>query len=260
MKGTSDAIIESKHELYDVLVTLPAPTFTNVYPTKRDGTHKDYALSDLAIFPEIKSSSPPIRTKYNTADFARFRILWRIFSAAQHAGVLPAEDSTLLDSRLSDMLAVEKKDITSTIGAMMVGGWFWWYGRDTDRMDSCGRSTLKGPTSQACTATSWQRIFAGATSSPRTRPRRKHKRTNTAPEELPMEAEEQQALLLGSNDTPDLVAEERDAVEINNSDLFNVIAAHTSNMSIPSTADEATDNQKSTVSGGVEKLEVALIG
>ncbi|KAG0193280.1 hypothetical protein DFQ28_005723 [Apophysomyces sp. BC1034] len=261
--GTPDAIFESKSDLYDVLVTLPAPSFTNVYPagvsdshSKKD-TNKDFALSNLRICPEVKSNCQSIHPKYNTADFARFRILWRIFSAAQNAGVLPAEDNNPLDTRLSDMLAVEQKDMKSTIGAMMVGGWFWWYGRDTDRMSACGKSVLNGSTSQACTATSWQRIFAGATSTRHPRSRRKHRKRSVAPEQVPMDPEEQQALLLGSNDTPNLVAEEQDAIEIDNTDLLNVVAGHTSNESLPS-AD--ADDQNTTVSSTSEKLEVALIG
>ncbi|KAG0182624.1 hypothetical protein DFQ29_003177 [Apophysomyces sp. BC1021] len=256
---TPDAIFESKSDLYDVLVTLPAPSFTNVYPagvsdshSKKD-TNKDFALSNLRICPEVKSNCQSIHPKYNTADFARFRILWRIFSAAQNAGVLPAEDNNPLDTRLSDMLAVEQKDMKSTIGAMMVGGWFWWYGRDTDRMSACGKSVLNGSTSQACTATSWQRIFAGATSTRHPRSRRKHRKRSVAPEQVPMDPEEQQALLLGSNDTPNLVAEEQDAIEIDNTDLLNVVAGHTSNESLPS-AD--ADDQNTTVSSTSEKLEI----
>ncbi|KAF7732013.1 hypothetical protein EC973_007118 [Apophysomyces ossiformis] len=261
--GTADAIFESKNDLYDVLVTLPAPTFSNVHSAtdttdlhNNMNTDKHFPLSSLHICPQVRSDCRSICPKYNTADFARFRILWRIFSAAQQAGVLPSEENNPLDTTLSDILSGEQKDIKGTIGAMMMGGWFWWYGQEADRTNASGKSVLNGSTSQACTTTSWQRIFAGATSTRRSRPRRKQKRRNMAPEEMPMDPEEQQALLLGSHDTSDLIAEEQDAIEINNNDLFNVVAARSSNTSLSS----AQPAKQQVSSGAIEKLQVALIG
>lgn len=138
--GTPDSIFQMKSDLYDILVTLPAPSFhhtiikgssarASATTSKKSTQH--IALSDLSCHQQPHFKSTVISTRHNAADFTRFRIMWKLF----HKRPFEAKN--------------EPTDIASTASALLTGVCYWLY----EEQD---------PTSTAAAPSSWQDLFAGS--------------------------------------------------------------------------------------------------
>ncbi|RUP46056.1 hypothetical protein BC936DRAFT_147409 [Jimgerdemannia flammicorona] len=165
--GTPDRIFAHKNNIYDLFVTIPSSYCTSpteeaiVTPPAIASKPSSILLSPLVSHPEfisppappptnaststLATSTRPARvrttpTKYNTTDLRRYRILRRLLidssAAAQPRLVTsrrssfsnafsPPPDDTDADNNTEDQDA-----LTDTMRKMVLGGWFWWYGRD----------------------------------------------------------------------------------------------------------------------------------
>ncbi|KAK4520755.1 uncharacterized protein ATC70_006635 [Mucor velutinosus] len=135
---TPDSIFQVKSDLYDILVTLPAPSFhhtikggsnTSTATNKKSTQH--IALSDLTCHQQPHFKSTVISTRHNAADFTRFRIMWRLF----HTRSFEAKN--------------EPDDILSTASALFTGVCYWLY----EDQDATSTSTV---------SSNWQGLFAGS--------------------------------------------------------------------------------------------------
>lgn len=184
--GTPDSIFQVKSYLYDLLITLPSPSFH--HPIKGNTKfQQNIALSEInSNQPHFKSSV--ISTKHNPADFTRFRIMWK---------QLMSSSST----SWAKYVASEPKDVFNTTAALVTGVYYWLYQEPHESSSSRFYS-------------SWQNIFAGVNTRPNS--------NNQLPIFLNQTstADESQNLLLDED--------EEDAMEINNSQVFSVVAARAS--------------------------------
>ncbi|KAI9245198.1 hypothetical protein EDC94DRAFT_530380, partial [Helicostylum pulchrum] len=161
---TPDSIFQIKTDLYDVLITLP--------PSSNQ--------------PNFKSSA--ISTKHNSADFTRFRIMWKQLMSSSSAS-------------WAEYVASEPKDIVGTTTALMTGICYWLYEEPHEP------STISNKI-----YSSWQNLFAGS--------------SRNSSDQLPIflnqtsTADESQNLLFDED--------EEDAMEISNNEVYNVVAARES--------------------------------
>ncbi|CEP18010.1 hypothetical protein [Parasitella parasitica] len=170
---TPDSIFQMKSDLYDVLVTLPAPSFHHTVKeasvTNKKST-QHIALSDLSCHQQPHFKSNVISTKHNSADFARFRIMWKLF----HTRSFDAKN--------------EPNDIFSTASALLTGIFYWLY------------EEQEQPASTPFTLSNWQDLFAGPQ-------RQRQIRLNQSSEtDLLLLEEEQDAEELNNNSVFDAVA------------------------------------------------------
>ncbi|KAL9543542.1 hypothetical protein MBANPS3_008066 [Mucor bainieri] len=166
---TPDSIFQMKSDLYDMLVTLPAPSFrhtirgssssTTATTNKKSTQH--IALSDLSCHQQPHFKSTVISTRHNAADFTRFRIMWKLF----HTRSFEAKN--------------EPNDILSTASALFTGVCYWLYEEQED--------------ATAVSSSGWQGLFAGAQ-----RQRQIHLNTSSETDLLLMQ-EEQDAEELNNN-------------------------------------------------------------
>ncbi|GAN00971.1 sphingosine kinase [Mucor ambiguus] len=166
---TPDSIFQMKSDLYDILVTLPAPSFhhtikgggsssTSATTNKKPTQH--IALSDLSCHQQPHFKSTVISTRHNAADFTRFRIMWKLF----HTRSFEAKN--------------EPNDILSTASALFTGVCYWLY----EEQDTV--STV---------SSNWQGLFAGSQ-------RQRQINLNTSSEtDLLLMQEEQDAEELNNN-------------------------------------------------------------
>ncbi|KAI8141416.1 hypothetical protein BJV82DRAFT_670699 [Fennellomyces sp. T-0311] len=234
---TSDTIFSSKTDLYDLLIDLPSAA------PSQDGTgarkeHQNTRSWYPFHTPRIESTSE-VSARHNAADFHRFRSAVRqIFDTARDLGF--GQNDGELNRQLGDALE-RKADCRDALGTAFFQMILWWY-----------RPAPQPQKSQPATSSSWQRIFAGDVSSAARR-RARQKRL----QDVPMDPEEQEALLLGDGD--DLADEERDATEINNNEVFSVVAARASEEQLR--RDQIMLDGSATRKWGVhEKLTAALVG
>ncbi|KAI9010985.1 hypothetical protein CLU79DRAFT_446289 [Phycomyces nitens] len=223
---TSDTIFKSKLDLYDVLVTLPAPSFTSASHTHRSdemalnsqGQSSSFALADLNSHPEIRVIGNSIPAHSNPADTTRFCILWHAFQTAQGPKTSCANPAS--QTALTALLASQEQTVTNRLETLVWKGCLWWFKSMNASSDGPKGSTQPDDN---CTqaGSSWQRVFGGA-GSRKDYVRRNRKGKNFR--EGAMDSAEQQALLLGDGD---LMEDEQDAQAIN-SDFFNVVAARMS--------------------------------
>ncbi|KAG2194258.1 hypothetical protein INT47_009668 [Mucor saturninus] len=182
---TPDSIFQIKTELYDLLITLPTPSFH--HPIKgSSNSSQAIPLSEISSNqPRFKSSV--MSTTHNPADFTRFRIMWK---------QLMSSSST----SWAEYVAAEPKDIVNTAAALVTGVYYWLYQEPHESSPSRFYS-------------SWQNLFAGNT---------RRDSNNQLPIFLNQTstADESQNLLLDED--------EEDATEINNSEVFSVVAARAS--------------------------------
>lgn len=170
--GTPDSIFQIKTDIYDVLITLP--------PSSNR--------------PHFKSSV--ISTKHNSADFTRFRIMWK---------QLMSSSST----SWAEYVASEPADIAGTTTALMTGICYWLYEEPHEP------STISNKI-----YSSWQNLFAGS--------------SRNSSSQLPIflnqtsTADESQNLLFDED--------EEDAMEISNNEVYNVVAARESSEMYRSTS------------------------
>jgi hypothetical protein len=192
--GTPDSIFQIKSDLYDLIITLPTPTFH--HPIKSTSTNKsgttNIALSDLnssSAQPQPQFKSNVMATRHNPADFTRFRIMWKQLL------------STTTTS-WAEIVASEPNDILGTTAALVTGIYYWLY-EDIPGERSAFPSRI---------VSSWQDLFAGG--------RRSSGNQVSIYLNETTNAEESQNLLL--------VGDEQDAMEISNNEVFEVIAARAS--------------------------------
>ncbi|KAL7314855.1 hypothetical protein PS15m_006370 [Mucor circinelloides] len=165
---TPDSIFQMKTDLYDILVTLPAPSFhhtikgsSTVSVTNKKST-QHIALSDLSCHQQPDFKSTVISTRHNAADFTRFRIMWKLF----HTRAFEANN--------------EPTDFFSTTSALFTGICYWLY----EEQD-------QAPTTSA--SSNWQGLFAGSQ-------RQRHIHLNPSSEtDLLLMEEEQDAEELNNN-------------------------------------------------------------
>lgn len=215
--GTPDSIFQIKSDLYDLIITLPQPEFH--HPIKSSITNKassGIALSDfnpgnstsqqqqqqnLPTTPQFKSTTQdrPLATRHNPADFTRFRIMWKQLLSSSSAS-------------WAQFVASEPTDILGTTGALVTGIYYWLYEETSASVPPLERRGI---------FSSWQDLFAGGAGA------NQHQcRSNSR--QLPIylnqtsssNAEETQNLLLDED--------EQDALEINNNEVFEVVAARAS--------------------------------
>lgn len=90
-----------------------------------------FQIPDHPEFITSSTTEAPFTTKYNATDIRRYRILRRILLTYDEAKFrtqsnLPPEAHSLLGENNEDT-----DTLAETTRKMVVGGWFWWYGRDT---------------------------------------------------------------------------------------------------------------------------------
>ncbi|KAI7885247.1 hypothetical protein K492DRAFT_204110 [Lichtheimia hyalospora FSU 10163] len=218
---TSDAIFESKSEIYDLLVTLP----------RMDG-----AGHGIFTPPKFHSTDPDIPSRHNAADVIRFRsVVRQLFDKARGMGF--GED---MEPQLGDALE-RQGDLLDAISMATFQMTLWWY-----RPQPKSSTPSNGITNNNVSSSSWQRIFAGNSS----RSYRKKMSHN-----IPMDPEEQETLLLGNSNA--LVDEERDAPELNNNEVFDAVVARASNEHGRPSNDT---HQYNPPTGVLEQLTGALAG
>ena len=229
--GTSDTIFSSKTELYDILIDLPSTSLQDGTGSAEEHAHTRSPFST----PKIESASE-LSPRHNAADFHRYRSAVRqIFDRARDIGF--SQDDNELNDQLSDALE-RKADFCDAVDTAFFQLILWWY-----RPVASQKSQVQQPSS-------WQRLFAGNAGSKR---RGRQKRL----QDVPMDPEEQEALLLGEGDA--LADEERDAMEINNNEVFDVVAARASEEQLrrdPIVLVDTTTKKW----GPHEKLTAALVG
>ncbi|KAI9320166.1 hypothetical protein BX666DRAFT_2025176 [Dichotomocladium elegans] len=239
--STSDAIYETKTDLYDVLVKLPKIE-ENHYHHQQHGFPK--------TIPAIHSTCAEIDPRHNAADLIRFRsILRQLFDTARHMGF--AED---MDIQLGDALE-RAGDAMDAISVAMFQLTLWWFrpsSRQHSKPSATGRST-----------TSWERIFAGSSASGESVRRlsgqaRKRQGSRTLLENISMDREEQEHLLLG--DSIDLEEDEQDATELSTSEVFHVVTARRSSSSSSSSTHHGHVSKPQTPTSVQEKLTGAFVG
>jgi hypothetical protein len=192
-KGTPDSIFQIKSDLYDLLVTLPTPSFHHpIQGTNKNSTRQqqNIALSDLSSNqPDFKSNTLPI--KHNTADFTRFRIMWK---------QLLSSTST----SWAEFVASEPNDLFGTTTALVTGVYYWLY-EETPETSSTSRFL-----------SSWQDMFAG---------NHRRRRPSQTPSFLINNREAG-----GGSDNQNLLLDEdeEDAMEINNNQVFEAVIARAS--------------------------------
>jgi hypothetical protein len=205
---TPDKIFQQKHHLYDVLVTLPDPPEDDSgQGIVLEGFGSSYSLPQLSHSPHLRIESvegdglKPMR--YTQANFVRYRMLrimiksrlngpHRRLSEATTFSDLFSEPDDGYDVKLADLLdrngASDK--LSDTLAKFLLGGWFWWYGRDEERPRR-----------------SWQQAFVGN----RVRRRREERLTR----------EERTRLLFGGDELQD---DEEDAPLISDSNIMATLA------------------------------------
>ncbi|KAI9472944.1 hypothetical protein BDB00DRAFT_879773 [Zychaea mexicana] len=241
---TSDTIFESKTELYDLVVDLS---------NKDNDTRSWYAFAKGT--PRIESTSK-LPHHHNAADFHRFRSAIRqIFDTARGMGF--AQDDDNLNDQLDNALE-SKANCRDAVSTAMFQVILWYY--RPHQLQQQQQQQQKASAPSPSSSTSWQRIFAGNAAAAS-----KHSRIKKGLQDnVPMDPEEQEALLLGNGE--DLADEERDAMEINNNDVFDVVAARVSSESHQQQRRTATGGEQQqpvpdTRKWGVhEKLTAALVG
>jgi hypothetical protein len=244
---TPDKIFQQKRHLYDILVTLPdTPAEDFSQGILLEGTGSSYSLPMLSHSPSLRienvdplnpNNLKPMR--YTQANFVRYRILRimiksrlsdtanssRRLSETASFSDLFSEPDDGYDMKLADLLDRNSRSDTlgDTFGKFLLGGWFWWYGRDEQR-----------PTRFQ----SWQQAFVG------TRRRRRH--------EEHLNREERTRLLFGGDELQD---DEEDAPLISDSNIMATLAGHPS--SVPNNLDN-TDSEQA-VTDQWQWLQIELI-
>lgn len=170
---------------------LPTPSFHHpIQGTNKNSTQQpqNIALSDLSSNqPNFKSNTLPI--KHNTADFTRFRIMWK---------QLLSSTST----SWAEFVASEPNDLFGTTTALVTGIYYWLYEESNET-----------PSSTPGFFSSWQDMFAGNTN--------RRRRSSQTPSFFNRETgSESQNLLLDED--------EEDALEINNNQVFEAVTARAS--------------------------------
>lgn len=230
-KGTSDAIFESKTEIYDLLVTLP---------------RVDGAGHEIFSPPKFHSTDPDLSSRHNAADVIRFRsVVRQLFDKARGMGF--AED---MEPQLGHALE-HQGDLLDAISMATFQMTLWWYRPQPKSSTASSNGFIhnnnnNASSSSSSSPSSWQRIFAGNAS----RGYRKKMTHN-----IPMDPEEQETLLLGNSDA--LADEEQDAPELNNNEVFDAVVARASNEHGRSSNDV---HQYNPPAGVLEQLTGALAG
>jgi hypothetical protein len=209
---TPDKIFQQKPHLYDILVTLPDPSDDDSSQgIVLEGIGSSYSLPQLAHSPYLRIESvdgsvlKPMR--YTQANFLRYRILRimiksrlnqpdRRLSTTTTFSDLFSEPDDGYDVKLADLLdrSSASDSLGDTLGKFLLGGWFWWYGRDEEHP-----SRLR----------SWQQAFVGN----RVRRRRQERLTR----------EERTRLLFGGDELQD---DEEDAPLITESNIMATLAGN----------------------------------
>lgn len=205
MIGTPDSIFQIKSDLYDLLVTLPTPSFhhhsiitgtnkSSPRSKQRQQQQQSIALSNLSDNqPQFKLST--VTTKHNTADFTRFRIMWR---------QLLSSTST----SWAEFVASEPNDLFGTTTALVTGIYYWLY--------------EETPETSSRVTSSWQNMFAGVSNS------NNHRRQSNSSSINPLLLNEQHNRFSSENQHLLSDDDEQDAMEINNNQVFEVVAARVS--------------------------------
>ncbi|KAL0074130.1 hypothetical protein F4703DRAFT_1894180 [Phycomyces blakesleeanus] len=260
---TSDTIFKSKLDLYDVLVTLPAPSFTSSShingrsdetdsASNSQGHSSSFALADLNSHPEIRVTGNFIPAHSNPADHTRFCILWHAFQVAE--GARQSTDSSMAtQAALTTLLASQEQTVTNWFDTLVWKGCLWWYKNATINTSS---DIPKGSThsDDGCgqTGSSWQKVFGGVGS--RKDYGRRSRKGKLFRNEVAMDSVEQQELLLG-RDGASLMDDEQDAQAIH-ADFFDVVAARMS-LDTPATQNQGVVEGQSVTTEERENEKIA---
>ncbi|KAI9243485.1 hypothetical protein BDA99DRAFT_566635 [Phascolomyces articulosus] len=239
---TSDTIFESKTELYDLLIDL------SNNENEKNNTRSWYAFAQGT--PRVESTCE-LPHRHNAADFHRFRSAIRqIFDTACSMGF--GQDDADLNDQLDGALE-SKANCLDAIHTAVFQLILWCY---RPPYASSPQQPKQQPTSS-----SWQRLFAGGGAAAAVSSKQNRRK---GLQDVPMDPEEQEALLLGNGD--DLADEERDALEINNNDVFDAVVRraseeHTHHQQEGTHRNEQEQPVRDTRTLGVhEKLTAALVG
>ncbi|CAM0139841.1 unnamed protein product [Umbelopsis sp. WA50703] len=220
---TPDKIFQQKHHLFDILVTLPDSPEDEAGPGMSfDGADVSYNLPKLAYSPSLRiqcvdigSSGSLKNMRYTQANFLQYRILRimiksrmentssRRLSGSTTFSDLFTEPDDGYDIKLADLLDRNSQSdtLSDTLGKFLLGGWFWWYGRDEER---------SAPRFQ-----SWQDAFVG------------HRRRTRREEHL--NREERTRLLFGGSV---LQEDEGDAPVITDSNIMATLSGQPPSVSV----------------------------
>ncbi|KAJ2958824.1 hypothetical protein NQZ79_g5678 [Umbelopsis isabellina] len=244
---TPDKIFQQKHHLFDILVTLPDTPEDEAGPGMMlDGAGVSYNLPKLAHSPSLRIQSVDFGStgnlrnmRYTQANFLQYRILRimiksrmnntdnRRLSGSTTFSDLFSEPDDGYDYKLADLLDrnSQSESLGDTLGKFLLGGWFWWYGRDE------GRSTSRFQ--------SWQDAFVG------------HKRRTRREDHL--NREERTRLLFGGST---LQEDEGDAPVITDSNIMATLSGQSPSISID---DDAGAPNSEVVSDRRQWLQIELI-
>jgi hypothetical protein len=161
--------------LYDVLVTLPSPSFQ--HPIKGSNQNLAPAVLTDHQHPIFKSTSSTL-SKHNPADFKRFRIL----CSKQTSSKWPA--------------ATEPNDVISAASALLTGVYYWLY--ETDESETAPAQSRFMP--------SWQDLFAGSSNRHRHAPIYMNRQTSSTTEEQSLLLVDEDATELNNNQVFEAVA------------------------------------------------------
>lgn len=213
---TPDKIFQQKPHLYDILVTLPDPSDDDSSQGfLLEGIGSSYSLPQLSHSPHLRIDAVDgghlKAMRYTQANFLRYRILRimiksrmnrlsRRLSETTTFSDLFSEPDDGYDIKLAGLLDRNSSSDTlgDTLGKFLLGGWFWWYGRDEER-----------PTRFR----SWQQAFVGN----RVKRRKQDRLTR----------EERTRLLFGGDELQD---DEEDAPLITESNIMATLAGNPQNV------------------------------
>lgn len=245
---TPDKIFQQKHHLFDILVTLPDSPEDEAGPGMMlEGAGVSYSLPKLAHTPSLRIQSVDIGStgnlknlRYTQANFLQYRILRimiksrmntmdsRRLSGSTTFSNLFSEPDDGYDYKLADLLDrnSQSESLGDTLGKFLLGGWFWWYGRDEGRSASRFQS--------------WQDAFVG------------HRQRTRRDDHL--NREERTRLLFGGST---LQEDEGDAPVITNSNIMATLSGQPPSIIIDDN-DAAAPNSE-VERGHQQSLQIELI-
>ncbi|KAI8578282.1 hypothetical protein K450DRAFT_248079 [Umbelopsis ramanniana AG] len=209
---TPDKIFQQKPHLFDILVTLPDQSDDeSSQGFILEGIGSSYSLPQLSHSPHLRIESVDggqLKVmRYTQANFLRYRILRimiksrmnrlnrRLLETTTFTDLFSEPDDGY-DTKLADLLDRNSSSDTlgDTLGKFLLGGWFWWYGRDEER---------------PARFRSWQQAFVGN----RIKRRKQDRLTR----------EERTRLLFGGDELQD---DEEDAPLITESNIMATLAGN----------------------------------
>ncbi|KAI8388743.1 uncharacterized protein BYT42DRAFT_561070 [Radiomyces spectabilis] len=222
---TSDAIFQSKTNLYDVFIQLE-PICNSTQGKLRKNQQplitkqRQPSPHPPTNRPTIQSFSSAISSSANAADIIRFRLMQHVLhSQSEKTGYAQMGGSELTFDAVR-----QQRGIKIALQLLMLEAYYRWYGEniwvERPMRDAAERSDNYHQHDNRKQPYSWQRLFAGG--SGKTKYQRGTLLGNVA------STDDEQQDLLSVSDMSLLIADEQDAVEINNSDVFGMTAAQSS--------------------------------